>query len=63
MQRIDSSPGGLMAKNSTCHPLMCSKNYHEYFHCSRWHYTGYLPGDDDDDSASDSELEQAWRDF
>ena len=26
-------------------------------------YTGYLPGDDDDDSASDSELEQAWRDF
>ncbi|CAH3044713.1 unnamed protein product [Porites evermanni] len=26
-------------------------------------YTGYLPGDDDDDSAFDSELEQAWRDF
>ena len=24
---------------------------------------GYLPGDDDDDSAFDSELEQAWRDF
>ena len=25
-------------------------------------YTGYLEGDDDD-SAHDSELEQAWRDF
>ena len=24
-------------KNLTCHPLMCSKNYQEYFCCWRWH--------------------------
>ena len=26
-------------------------------------YSGYIPGDDDDDSDFDSDIQQAWRDF
>ena len=50
-------------KNSTCHPSCAVKIIRNTFAAEDGIYTGYLPGDDDDDSAFDSELEQAWRDF
>ena len=48
--------------NSPCNPIMCSEEDKSVFPSEDGSYTGYIPGDDDD-SAFDSELEKAWRDF
>ena len=50
-------------KNSTVIPSCAVKITRNTFAAEDGIYTGYLPGDDDDDSAFDSELEQTWRDF